>query len=268
MRTVSRSAISLLLLLFILTTGVSNAQTSIAVYRNSTEIIAGSDSKQMTPSGRPIVACKVNRIGDLFWSVGGLSANYSRVIAEARGSSRSIHETVEQFSKLAPPAFQKGLTELRTSLPKRYPFVMEHARHISFIFFGMENNIPVVDNVIFKAEENSKHVVTVSVVSVDFYDSPICLPTPEICGFAAGITDAIVSYLATHKFGKDLLDDVKRSVQMEIDADPAEVGPPLRILKIDSQGPLWIQNGEGCKVGNVPTNRPKLKSLSGVAKNN
>jgi hypothetical protein len=229
------------------------AQASIVVFRNSTEIVAGSDSKPGFVNGGGGPECKVDRLGDLFWSVSGLKADYSQIVAAAREGDVSIRHTAEKFSMLAPQALQQELMQLRASSPSGYQMFMKQGNgRTEFIFFGMEKETPAVAWVAFVAGEDANGQIRVSVSKVHAHDDLACPQHAPACGFAAGSNKAIRDYMVKNYWGGDLVEDVGRFVQLEIDAVPAQVGPPIRILKIDGDGPLWVQNGEGCDLGDIP----------------
>jgi hypothetical protein len=240
---------------FLLASVSTTAQTSIAVFRNSTEIIAGSDSKQgLFNSGGSAVVCKVNRLGYLFWSVAGLSGDFiSNIVATASAHSMSIRHTAEVFASIAPEAFQEALGRLRLSSPNDYATFMIHDHgKIDIIFFGMEGKekIPVVIRLPFVASEIFRQIILVTASPIEAEEAPACMNNATACGFAVGYNRAIASYTVHNPgWGRDLVGDVKRFVQLEIDEVPDNVGPPIRILIIDGKGPHWIQNGEGCDIG-------------------
>jgi hypothetical protein len=133
-------------------------------------------------------------------------------------------------------------------------FMKQGNGRTEFIFFGMEKEMPVVAWVAFLAGEDANGQIKVSVSRVHADDALACPEHAPACGFAVGSNKAIRSYMAKNFWGDDLVGDVGRFLQLEIDAVPAEVGPPIRILKIDSDGPHWVQNGEGCNIGDIPKN--------------
>jgi hypothetical protein len=222
-----------------------SAQTAIAVFRNSTEIVAGSDSRGNKQGGGSVVLCKVHRLRNLYWSEAGLSADVSKVVAKASAGGATIRQTAERFSKLMVPEIESGMQELRTTEPATFDHFMNVDGGVwSYIFYGMEKGTPVVAQVNFHAAADDHLVKAAALYKV--LDEPTC-SKPEIpCGFTAGYDREMKMYAALGRKTDDLVGTVRTIVQLEIDAVPDKVGPPLRILKIDSRGPQWIQNSEGC----------------------
>jgi hypothetical protein len=237
------------------------AWTTIAVYRDRTTVIVAADSKIGAFNGyRERVVCKIYRTGNLFWSLTGLSADYyETLVSEASAKSHSFRGTVEGFESIAPPAMRDGFIKLKITSPLDYKAFMEgkNPGSIDFAFFGMEGKIPFIAIVGFRAVE-IQGVIGVSKVGDLFYEEPACPDGKSVCGNAIGNFKAILGYQSANPtWSTDLVSGVRKFVQLEIDAVPDAVGPPIRILKIDSKGPRWIQNGEGCDIG-VPSKANNL----------
>jgi hypothetical protein len=255
-RAVCTTERSMVVVLIFLTIAINaSGQTTIIVMRNSTEIVAGSDSRSTRPDGSATIACKVSRVGDLYWSVSGFTtdSNYKEVVIAARKPNASIRDTVTNFSKLAPNVFQTGFDQLRLKSPNQYKWVAAIAAKegITVTFFGMQNLTPVVASVVFFTIENSQGRIEVSLGDVKIHDAPHCSPTNETCGSASGHYELVSAFLENNRFGTDLVPTIRQLIQMEIEAQPGEVGPPIRILKISSAGSQWVQNGNGCNIGKI-----------------
>lgn len=239
-------------LVFVFAAVKVSGQTAIAVFKNSTEIAAGSDSKIGHLNGPSTTMCKVYRLNNLFWSAAGMVGDYDKIIKVANQNNASIRSTVEKFTEIAPPILRRGLIKLRaTSVPGYKRFMESDRGKFEFIFFGMENGIPIVAKVAFRATEDTEGAIKVSVLLSAIIDGPCDLNTIA-CGFTAGNDKAVWSYLASHQMGDDLVQMVGLFIQLEIDDVPEKVGPPITILKIDDTGPRWIQNGESCNIGKIP----------------
>jgi hypothetical protein len=63
-------------------------------------------------------------------------------------------------------------------------------------------------------------------------------------------------YMAVQPMRYLIESEINYLIQMEIKAVPEKVGPPARILTIDSTGPRWMQHSEGCNIG-VPGEEPE-----------
>lgn len=225
-------------------------QTSIAVFKNSTDIFAASDSKGRQPNGDIVSVCKVDRLGNLFWSQAGKYSDYKPLIRASTKGHSSIRQTVDGFSVSVLPAMKHSLVELRRDDLSDYKHFMQlDGGNTQIIFFGMEKNVPVVASIHFVATEDSKHKINIAVAK-DIRDSPTdCHPGVAACGFTAGRDAAIRQYMASSERFDLTGAEMNLLIRMEVDADPAHVGLPIRILRIDSDGPRWIQHGEGCHIG-------------------
>lgn len=244
-------------LVLFLTVGVGNsfAQTTIIVMRNATEIVAGSDSKARSPDGSTVTACKVRRVGSIFWSVSGSNSdNLAEMVTFIYKQTRTFHKTVERFSTFVPPKLQIPFDNLRKSSPRDYAWLLRHAAEgINVTFFGMERGIPMVASVAFDLKVDSRKPIIISLRKPPkFYDGAVCPNYKNVCGAATGYYEHIRSDIRAYDWHVDMAPDIRSLIQKEIDTEPVEVGPPIRILKIDRKGPHWIQNGEGCNIGNIP----------------
>lgn len=233
-----------------------SGQTAIAVFRNSTDIVAASDSKFGAPDGTTSVGCKVHRLGNLFYLVAGMTGDYDKIIAAARKKNSTIVETAKAFVPKALPIFEAGYEELQTNSPRDYArFVISEHGKLEFIFFGMDNGAPVIVKAVFHAVPDGNNHVKASVLAFYVTDSSTCPLLPHPCGVTAGNDAAIVS-AEKYESGDDMVGMVRRFIQLEIDAVPEKVGPPIRILMLDSHGPRWVENGDGCNIG-VPNGQRK-----------
>ncbi len=231
---------------------VLSANTTIVVYRNATTIFVAADSKSH-PTTMPL--CKIRALGNgIFWAYDGpIGQGYAKTISSGRG--KSIRSTVEAFGKAFPPQMAAGLERLRSRSPERYRDLMgQDNAAIDFSFFGMEGKIPSVAFITFRAHDRGRKIEVQKVGDAAFFVDRMCPPPTDVCGVPIGYTDAIDAYMAKNPewMKGDLANTVGKFVQLEIDAEPDWVGPPIRILKIDRKGPHWIQNGEGCNIGNIP----------------
>jgi hypothetical protein len=240
----------------------SDAQTTIIVMRNSTEIVAGSDSKSGSFNGTEIT-CKVKRVGEIFWSVAGFNPPdlMKEMVTFIHDQTPTFRGTVERFSDFAPPKLQIAFDNYRISSPKHYKWVLQHpTQGIDTTFFGMEGSIPMVAHVAFNLKTDFAGRIIVSLREPPkIHDGSVCPKNLVACGFATGHYEHIRSELGTYTWHPDIAPDIRSLIQKEIDADPADVGPPIRILRITRDGPRWMQNGEGCALGDIPTEGNKGK---------
>jgi hypothetical protein len=229
-----------------------SAQTSIVVFRTDTAIFAGADSKTSPyDQSAPAVICKFFKSGDLYFGVTGTYfEEYPQVASSAGMTARAIRSSTKKFEKLILPLLQDAFGRMRKEYPARYEaFMHSGLPDVDFIFFGMNRRIPVISVAVFHVQESGTSV-TVSLASEQFFDGVHCPRSGDvICGVESGNNKAITAYQSKNPDWwktKNLASLVRKFVQLEIDAVPAHVGPPIRVLQIDARGRHWIQNGEGC----------------------
>ncbi|MGA8431091.1 MAG: hypothetical protein WB729_14810 [Candidatus Sulfotelmatobacter sp.] len=172
-------------LLMLMTIGTAVGQTTIVALRNSTELVAGSDSLARGGSGSNIKmsVCKIHKLGHMFWAFAGVVGDYGDIISKARTNGGTIRGTVNNLALMAPPILEKGVAEYRRNFPKGYEHLI-YVRALKFVFFGTEKEVPVAAAVVFHIEENATHAVKVSSWSVEITDSPEC---PGVGNLLAGI---------------------------------------------------------------------------------
>ena len=240
-----------ILLMFFLIGSKGSAQTSVVVFRTDTAIFAAADSKSdPTDRSRPTVMCKFFKTADLYYGISGVYFDeYPNVVSQSGISLATIRSGTRRFEQIISPILQDAFERLRAEYPARY----EHFMHvekpgIDFIFFGMKKTVPVVATVGFRLEESEKSV-KVTVGRTEFLDGPHCPGGNVICGALSGFNKAILAYQSRNPDWwrtNNRASLVKKFVQLEIDAEPANVGPPISVLQIDAKGARWIQNGVGC----------------------
>jgi hypothetical protein len=99
------------------------------------------------------------------------------------------------------------------------------------------------------AKEDNAHMINVS-ASEQFRDAPTC-PHPSVsstCGFMAGYFDAI-QLAGSEAHQQTIPELIHQRIQMEIDAEPKHVGPPIRVLRLDSSGPQGLSMEKACALG-------------------
>ena len=242
----------LALSLFLFVVPDLRAQTSIVVFRTDNAIFAAADSKASSYDKlEPTVTCKFFKSGELFFGISGLYFDgYSEIVTNAGMNLHAIRSSTKNFEKVVLPLLQDALEKMRREYPEKYSGFMRSGKpDIDFIFFGMNRRIPVISAAVFHVQESGTSV-TVSRAGEQFLDGAHCPRSGDvICGVESGNNKAILAYQSKNPDWwktKNLASLVRKFVQLEIDAVPAHVGPPIRVLKIDAKGRHWIQNGEGC----------------------
>jgi len=180
-------AASLVLLLSSVTAYI-RGQTSIVVFKNSTQVIAGTDSKARLLDGSSSKMCKIYREGALFWAVSGKAVEIRPVVIDSHRNTTTIRRAVENFCSIAPPKWKFALEQLRAANPKDFEhFTQTDGGIEQFIFFGMDKKTPVVAYVGIAATEDSSHRLTIQ-VNKDIRDTPC---ESDECGFTIGDDKAI-----------------------------------------------------------------------------
>jgi hypothetical protein len=252
----SQIANGLFRLLFLLFLSATAFGTTVVVLINSGQIVAAFDSKVQFVDRPAEVMCKIDRIENLFWLKTGINLDDRGVIERAYRRGRSIIETNRILGETMPASIQSSLREFERLQPNEYRLFMTRPKKtVGITLFGMENHIPVVAAIAFAITEIKGGEISIQMTRQESSDGIKC------CGgdpgrahlFVDGYFDAIIADTNRNpRWGNDFVSDAKRFLQLEIDESPVAVGPPIRIMKIDSKGPRWVQNSEGCDTGNIP----------------
>lgn len=229
--------------------------TSIVAFRDGKNVFIGSDSLRIyidrsLPSTR---VCKIVQISKTqFVAMASMpSGSHYDAIAIAKTSvdSNSIQRTANAFvdSMMAPlrETIRDVLGEVNTPLGKEMydTFIAGPAPWLSALFVGFNGRESRIEFREFKiSEEQGEYILTT------FKGS---------CGTGCKGDDVIIrsgDYSQTPRaealrmVRQNARAGIKRLIQAEIIAHPAEVGPPIDILVVEPKRAYWSKgNSEGCE---------------------
>jgi len=229
------------------------ADTSIVVIRMPWVVVMGADSKTTVEGSETSAgtACKIYQAGDLFFAVAGLTNDPGRGFNAPAMIGRAIRNesTMEAKVKAAEEAIIEGLIKELNRLQAEDPTIYERrvraegGKVLSLAFVGFQNNESFALVRQFQAVESHPVSVRVSRESC-----------PGNCSdgvrmFFLGQYRAVERYMS--KRSQDtrqlsLEEAVNHFIELEIRENPQEVGGPVDILRIDKDGPRWIQKKDGC----------------------
>jgi len=242
----SATYILLSTVVLLVTSTPSIGQTTVMVARDSTKIVAGFDSLASDLAGRRVEICKVWRQDQLFWTEAGKRIGIEDAVIAAKRGTSSIREIVMNFDAAIGSQTERALEFLRKRDINDYNHFMKvDGGSQQYIFFGMQGQVPVIASVKVRSTEDVLHRIH-SDVKEDIRDSPTSGNGGE--AFTGGYDDDIRRYMAVHQIAISG-DEISHLIQLEVDAVPGKVGPPIRILQVDGHGAHWIKNGHGCHIG-------------------
>jgi len=240
---------------FILIVPVVHGQTSIVAALGPHEVVIGADSKrkisEFDPSGRLVdvtstLACKIQKADGFYFGCSGPcgEVDVTSIIVRASRRAGTIQRKVEMVVPLVEDALNDMLRDKSQNALRRYtnkPTVLQ------LLFVGIQAQTPLIVGVDFHNRRSPS-----GEVSVRAGETQICEKTTDACThLAIGKTNAISNF--TRKKGSmDFLArvepvvGVERLIQMEIDEEGDDVGPPIDILRITGRGAQWIRRKRQC----------------------
>jgi hypothetical protein len=226
--------------------------TSIIAVRTPQVVYLGADSKTIT-EGQPATdrkTCKIHQAGDLFFAVAGFAGDQRRgfnvpeIVARAARNGFTAGDRVRRSEEAVVEQLTGELVRLRKEAPALYEKVVkgEGGTILALAFAGYEEGATfVIISQFATRNENPPSV---------FVKRDSC---PENCPFGVktfflGSYQAIARYIGGKAGEGDMepIEAIRYLIELEIRENPQSVGGPVDILRIDRQGPKWIQKKDEC----------------------
>src|SRR6185295_7706134 len=169
------------------------------------------------------------------------------IIVRSSRQPGSIQRKVEILVPLVEEALNDFLSNKSPNALQRYA---NSPTALQLLFVGIQDQVPLILGVDFHYRKSRSSIM------VQAGDTQICASERDGCNYLAiGRTGAIANF--TKKQGSmDSLArvprvvGVERLIQMEIDDEPDDVGPPIDILRITRRGVQWIKRKPQCERSN------------------
>lgn len=242
------------LLYLVLLAPVIHGQTSIVAARGPNEVVIGADSKrkisEFDPKGTLVgvtstLACKIQKANGFYFGCSGPCGelDVASIIVRASRGPASIQRKVE----ILVPQVEAALNNfLAHKSPNALRLYVNKPTALQLLFVGIQNRLPLILGVDFHYRKSD------AAVFVEAGEIRICGATSDACThLVIGRTDAISNF-SRKKGSMDYLArvqpvvGVERLIQMEIDEEPDDVGPPIDILRITKRGARWIRRKRQC----------------------
>jgi len=228
------------------------ANTSIIVVRTPSVVYLGADSK-MIMEGQPLTdrkVCKIYRADELFFAVAGFAGDRSRgfnvpeIVARAVMNGSTNREMVKQSEEAIVEQLTVELVRLQEEDSAAYQRVVktEDGMILALAFAGYEEGATFVIISQFGARDDHPPSVSVKRDSCPG-NCPFGVKT-----FFLGSYKAIARYISgkTGEGEMEPIEAIRYLIGLEIKNNPQKVDGPVDILRIDKQGPKWIQKKEEC----------------------
>lgn len=217
--------------------------TTIVIVRTRNLVIIASDSKAQYQGaqGLPRV-CKIAKQNETYFVVAGIAQDTSRgflanrIISNAIARSSTFDEQASAVESDMLQALAKELGRMRTESPKEFKFAVTGDAPSTIGLVTVESGVPKVVVLSFIYDHASGRMSAKR-------DS-----CPGTCNGEYSIIQ-MGHVLPPDEFAKATGSPTQIAtalVQMEIDREPGEVGPPIEVLEIRPDESLWLHDDLNC----------------------
>lgn len=223
----------------------------IVIFREESKIVVAADSK-FSGGEKPFNGCKIYRFGDVFFVGAGIhsdsASGFSIVeFAEKASSSKgTVQEKADKYIELSRESLISALTRIRANEPeffkKKYPANYPTAPS-QLVFFGFENGQVAMSVRQFRITSGDSEKVDLVVDKIDCPGANCAKPGQSTAIFL-GHNESIDQLWPPNVQPKHTIETAKEIINAEIVNHPESVGLPIAILQVDSNGVIWIENGE------------------------
>jgi hypothetical protein len=217
--------------------------TTIVIVRTSNLVVIASDSKAQYQGaqGLPEV-CKIAKQNETYFVVAGIVQDThrgffaNRIVSSAIARGSTLDEQANAVENDMLEALTRELSGLRTENPEEFKFAVTGESPSTIGLVAVESGIPKVMVLSFIYDHASGKMSVKR-------DS-----CPGTCGSEYSITQ-MGHVLPPEEFAKATGSPTQvatKLVQLEIDRDPHEVGPPIEVLEIRPDESQWLQDDLNC----------------------
>ena len=246
--------LSLVFLISQILTVRSSLATTVAVLKTQSEIVAGADSMGLFVTGKQRIShrfCKIHEVHDFFIASAGFydtragqRLNITEIVRSVTQKGDPLAVAVNRSSSAIVSALSQVLSDARKDAAL-YNFLVRG--NVVTFFFGFEDGRPAayVDRTIITPREQSSAPL---IESTQEKCGPLCIPPdghPYLMHTSSQAMDDFRS-----KNPNLLRDDpvafVRSVILSDIAANKNRSGPPVDILRLDQNGPTWIDKKPNC----------------------
>lgn len=233
-----------LLILTLLFVFFNLSASTIVVYRTAKEIYIGADSKRIKGSQTGYMGtnfetgyCKIRQAGRYYYAFTGYNDALQRECAETSSmSAKNFDDYVRIFSDRLKKAYVDNLTQVRRNHPDNYYRYHSSKPHFAEIpVFCFEKGVPKL--VILKLKNTTIGSGNINVVIV-----PTINPEFTVLGYKDETVNIYPNYESLNSDIKKIgpVEVIKKIINYEIKMNPALVGGPIYVMRLDSKGNKWI----------------------------
>jgi hypothetical protein len=228
--------------------------TTIAVLKTQSEIVAGADSMGLFVTGKQRISyrfCKIHEVHDFFIASAGFydtragqRLNINEIVRSVTKKGHALADVVNRSGSAIVSALSQVISEARKD-DGLYNLLVRG--NIVTFFFGFEDARPAA--YVHRARITPReHSSTPSIESTQERCGPSCIPPDGQPYLMHTPSQAIDDFRAKNS---GLLQDnpvafVRNAILSDIAANQHRSGPPVDILRLDQNGPTWIDKKPSC----------------------
>jgi len=230
--------------------------TTIVVLKTQSEIVAGAESMGVYLTGDGRISnrfCKIHQVHDFFIASAGFfdtraghRLNIKEIVTRAARKSDPVSVAVNRSSRAIANALSQALSDARED--DGLYNILVHGNVVTF-FFGFEDGKPATYAHSFSVMTQRGHAKEAPLIEVTHDDcGPQCVPADGHPYLMHTRSQAMDDFRLKNR---GLLRDhpvafVRSIIFSDIAANKHRSGPPVDILRINRNGPQWIEKKPNC----------------------
>jgi hypothetical protein len=218
--------------------------------------IIATDSKATYGPGiikGPAAVCKIYQSGSLYFAIAGLANDRNRdffperIVASNFSAGDSLPRSMEKLEPAMSDALQVEMKRLKTEDPDAFAYSSRPKVDMLSIIAG-----EMVDDVPQMSGRSFGYISETATINISRMDCPGDCANGTMF-FFAGKGELAINTAKNFPYPRlNLTEDARYLVNLEIQASPEDVGPPITILRVNKGGATWISNDIGCPIVAVP----------------
>ena len=258
-RKMMNSILRSILVIPILLSAKSLQATTIIVFVTSAYVLLGVDSKltienTITGEVRDSATTKLYQTNDYFFAMQGVYSlientdHFAKKLGSQLNSGKELSESVQSANLEIKKALNDQAGIIQEKWPDYYESEYLDKKFIlSYIIVGVKDKIPFAYKSAFVLEDSSEYDL-----SIQESHFPVATSKPtDAKGYYLGEHDAIDNYMKRPENISNTTPEklVETLFEIQIQATPSTVGPPVNIVKIEKDGAVsWIKRDETCPI--------------------
>lgn len=230
--------------------------TEIAL-RNRYRVVLAADSRAIYGASGSTTECKLFEVGQVYATVSGLAhygASYRATDAIRDGFARpgSFQQHISATAFFLQKRVNQLLAALASNNAPAYRYLTQSsagaADVVQLAVAQVVNHQPMLGIIELRPSARSNALTVKTTVCPGN-----CRPDDAVFYLYLGYWERIKPYVAASGRPRSVASaaSIDRLIRMEMQAHPREVGAPINILELTSDGARWLQNGGNCYLPGV-----------------